>query len=185
MKFHRKNFFIVTGAPGVGKTSLIESLGKDFSVESEPAREVIAEQRATNGSGLWENDRKLFIDLLLTRSLEKYSQYSQQQIVLFDRGIPDNIAYANSGAINNTDYVKASQDYRYNKYVFLLNPWEKIYGTDDERNMTFQEVEKFHQQIIKVYRELDYMFIEVPNGDVAERTSFVENHLVNLQSGEW
>lgn len=56
----------------------------------EPAREVLAEQRASGGRGTWEQDASLFVNLLLQRSIEKYeAAHGSGQRVLFDRGIPD------------------------------------------------------------------------------------------------
>lgn len=72
----KENLYIITGAPGVGKSTLISRFGEQEIVETEPAREIIGEQRALGGTGLWEKDRKLFVDLLLSRSIEKYTNAS-------------------------------------------------------------------------------------------------------------
>ncbi len=54
---------IITGAPGTGKTTLIEALrNSGLRCMAEPAREVIAEQRAIDGQGVWERDTRLFLD---------------------------------------------------------------------------------------------------------------------------
>jgi predicted ATPase len=65
------NLFILTGAPGSGKTSILGRLGNEFRCVNEPAREILAEQRATGGSGTWDQDASLFVHLLLQRSIEK------------------------------------------------------------------------------------------------------------------
>ena len=48
------NLFILTGAPGSGKTTILDRLGNEFRCVNEPAREILAEQRATGGSGMWD-----------------------------------------------------------------------------------------------------------------------------------
>jgi predicted ATPase len=59
--------FILTGAPGSGKTAILSRLIDGFRCVDEPAREVLAEQRATGGRGTWDQDLSLFVHLLLQR----------------------------------------------------------------------------------------------------------------------
>ena len=83
------NLFILTGAPGTGKTAIRRQLGNEFRCVDEPAREILAEQRATGGSGTWDLDASLFVHLLLQRSIPKYAMArSSGETVVFDRGIP-------------------------------------------------------------------------------------------------
>ena len=60
------------GAPGSGKSTILDALGGDIRVMGEPAREVLAEQRAIDGDGTHDRDRSLFVALLLQRSIDKY-----------------------------------------------------------------------------------------------------------------
>jgi hypothetical protein len=66
--------FILTGAPGSGKTAILDKIRTEFRCVDEPAREVLAEQRATGGRGTWDQDPSLFVQLLLQRSLQKYEE---------------------------------------------------------------------------------------------------------------
>ncbi len=93
---YKNNFFILTGAPGVGKTSLINHLRKHgYKCIDEPARKILAEQRAIGGSGLPEINPALFTELLLLHSIESYNELSRQtEVVIFDRGVVDSIGYA-------------------------------------------------------------------------------------------
>src|SRR6266536_2029706 len=89
------NLLILTGAPGSGKTAILNQLRSEFRCVDEPAREVLAEQRATGGIGTWDQDRFLFVHLLLQRSIQKYqSALRSGRTVVFDRGIPDCVVYA-------------------------------------------------------------------------------------------
>ena len=48
----RNNAYIITGAPGVGKTTLIHALQKQaVQCIEEPARQIIIEQRLIQGDG--------------------------------------------------------------------------------------------------------------------------------------
>lgn len=73
MNSRQNNFYIITGGPGVGKTTVLNELGKSgYSVVPENARKIIQEQVATKGDGLpWKN-KKLYIDLMLTASVASY-----------------------------------------------------------------------------------------------------------------
>ena len=174
-EYKRENFYILTGAPGVGKSTLLSALKQSYSTVSEPAREVISRQRSTSGNGLWHQDRNLFVRLLLEKSIEKYDQGDLNELTFFDRGIPDNTAYASYGELEIKPFREATRKYRYNQKAFILSPWEDIYTTDEERNMTFKEVINFHEHILDAYR--DYDLIEVPKGDLIERVKFIEQHI--------
>jgi predicted ATPase len=49
---------VITGPPGSGKTPIVDELvAAGFTGVAEPAREVIAEQRAHGGDGVWDRNR--------------------------------------------------------------------------------------------------------------------------------
>jgi predicted ATPase len=62
---------ILTGAPGSGKTAILDGVGADIRCVGEPAREVLPEQRSAGGAGTPDRDPWLFVDLLLRRSIDK------------------------------------------------------------------------------------------------------------------
>lgn len=163
---------ILTGAPGTGKTTVINLLrNRGFICIDEPAREIIAEQRAVGGLGVWERDTRLFIELLLSRSIKNYSLASGE-LTIFDRGIPDCIAYAELAGLSLPHGVAATKQYRYEDVV-IFPPWEDIYCTDDERTMTFKAARQFHEVLMKVYEKFGYRVWEVGSGSVEERAAWV------------
>ncbi len=169
------NLFILTGAMGSGKTTIVESLKlKGFNIVDEPARQILAEQRLFAGNGVPENDPQLFTELMLSRSLYFYNKHKNtDKPVLFDRGVPDMIAYASLFNLDLNFVKQAAQAYRYNKYVFITAGWEEIYQTDDERTMSYQEAEAFGQSLRTIYQELDYNLIEVPQSPAQERSEYI------------
>lgn len=176
MSFQKGNYFILTGAPGVGKTSLRQELEKaSIQCVPEPARIVLAEQRATQGIALPEKNPILFCKKLLQRSIQDYETYQNyDEPVVFDRGVPDNIAYAGCFDLETASYFTEAEKYPYNKTVFLLPPWGEIYATDDERQMNFNQVCEFHKLICAAYNELGYSLVEVPRDTVQNRAAFVK-----------
>lgn len=170
----KNNFFILTGAPGTGKSSLIQVLEKNFQCVHEPAREIISEQRAIQGEGTSDQNEKLFVELLLSRSIAKYNEQKEgQRPVFFDRGIPDVIGYAASYKLPLEKFERASEIYRYNKTVFVLFPWESIYCTDEERRMTFEQTIVFHKSLMAAYEKCGYQILELPFASIEERADFI------------
>ena len=167
---YKPNFFVITGGPGVGKTTLLEALAQQgFPYVPEIAREIIREQVAQNGDALpWANI-PAYTHLMLSRSVESFKQHQKQEAVLFfDRGIPDTLAY---------ELQHAVQDFRYNPQVFILPPWPEIYETDSERKQTYQEAVETYDVMLVTYQQLDYSPIIVPKGTPEERANFVINTL--------
>jgi predicted ATPase len=165
---------ILTGAPGTGKTAVVRAMPSDVVVVQEPARDVLAEQRAAGRPISNDGDEDRFVDLLLRRSIEQFDYALRLDgTILFDRGIPDCIAYAAYLGADMRRSLEASESHRYQPPVLLLTPWEEIYRTDDERTMTFQDVMAFHRAIRAAYRTAGYEIVEVPKASVDDRAAFV------------
>jgi predicted ATPase len=176
------NYFILTGAIGSGKSTILKELQKrSFTCVDEAARQILKEQRDIHGKGTPEQDPELFTYLLLSRSIYQYRQMIDSPgSVIFDRGIPDNVGYADLFKMNNHPFVNASNQYRYNRHVFFLQAWKEIYKNDDERKMTFKQSEIFGNRIREIYVKLGYSLIEVPSGSPGFRTEFIINSLTKL-----
>ena len=168
------NLFILTGAPGTGKTAILRRLGNEFRCVDEPAREILAEQRATGGSGTWDQDPSLFVHLLLQRSIEKYAMARRsEETVVFDRAIPDCVVYAVLAGSDPTPSLKAVDVHRYQPHVLFLEPWSDIYETDEERIMSFDDTVSFSQTLRDVYERSGYTLVEVPRDSIGGRATFV------------
>jgi predicted ATPase len=168
------NLFILTGAPGSGKTAILGQLGNEFRCVDEPAREVLAEQRATGGSGTWDQDASLFVHLLLQRSIDKYAVARRSgETVIFDRGIPDCIVYALRAGADPTPSLEAVDVYRYQPHVLFIEPWSDIYETDEERIMSFDDTVSFSRTLREVYERSGYRLVDVPRDSIADRATFV------------
>ncbi len=175
----KDNYYILTGAPGTGKSTLINSLRENghFCID-EPAREIIAEQKAIDGMGIYEKNPQLFIELILSRSICRYNQNKEHNYpVIFDRAIPDIIAYSKLCAYENNSFKKSAMIYQYNTKVFYLPIWDKIYSNDEDRKMTLKDAKDFDKLIRQSYRDLNYELIEVPLESVAARVEFIEKHI--------
>jgi predicted ATPase len=170
---------ILTGAPGTGKSAILDQLKGAFRCVDEPAREVLAEQRSTGGRGTWDQDPPLFVHLLLQRSIEKYEAACRSgETVIFDRGIPDCVVYALLAGTDPTPSRTAVGAFRYQSHVLFVEPWADIYRTDDERIMTFEDTVSFSEGLRNVYEGSGYTLVHVPRMSIDERAGFVREFIV-------
>lgn len=171
--------YILTGAPGSGKTAILDQVGADIRRVDEPAREILAEQRALGGSGTHDRDPSLFVELLLRRSIDKHEAAAQRWggPTLFDRGVPDCIAYAVLMEIDPTPSLLASEVYRYHPEILILEPWEEIYSVDDERTMSFADTLPFQEALLEAYERAGYVLVDVPRDSVVNRAAFVREFI--------
>jgi predicted ATPase len=172
------DLWILTGAPGTGKTAVLDELRGDLRCVDEPARRVLARQRAAAGVGTPEQDASRFVDLLLELAIADHETASRQAgPTLFDRGIPDCIAYAVHLGVDPGPSVEASERHRCHDEVLVLEPSEAIYTRDDERTMSFDQTVTFHDELAAAYDRAGYRLIPVPYGTVQTRVAFVRHRI--------
>ena len=175
------NFYILSGAMGAGKSAVLSRL-RDLGIPCvpEPAREILAEQRLIQAMGVPEKNADLFSMLMLSRSIHNYYENrAMATAVVFDRGIPDMIAYARLFKLDETSYTNAAQEFRYNPTVFYLPAWEEIYTNDSERKMSFEDAKAFGAVVKSIYEELGYLILEVPRFSLEERVQFILARIAN------
>ncbi len=176
------NLFVITGGPGVGKTTLIRELSNaGFTVVEEDARKIIQAQMLADGDALpWKN-KALYAKLMLEASVRSYQSIKDKQPskpVFFDRGILDAICYMNMENIPIPSAMKAmGLAHPYAPKVFILPPWKEIYQTDNERKQTWEEAGFTFEKMKETYLDYGYEVIEVPKTDVKTRRRFIESYL--------
>ena len=186
MNSRQNNFYIITGGPGVGKTTVLNELEKTgYSVVPENAREIIKEQIVTKGDGLpWKN-KELYIDLMLKASVDSYKlaeANDSSSICFFDRGILDALCYAEMVGLGISDEMnEIIINHQYNNKVFIFPPWFEIYRTDNERKQTWKEAELTFQKVKETYLKYSYDIIEVPKDTVENRKSYILENLNDLK----
>lgn len=170
---------IITGAMGGGKSTVLKLLkNQGFITVNEPARDILSEQRSIGDEGIPGKNSKLFTQLLLSRAIYQYKQMqSINEIVIFDRGIPDNIAYAQLFKLNYLPAHHAAKLYLYDTNIFIFPAWKEIYTTDEERVMPFVAAKTFGEEVQKIYKNYGYNLIEMPLLSPEERVEFIKANL--------
>ncbi len=174
---------VITGGPGTGKTSLIKNLEeKGYFCFHEVIRDLTLEAKKQGDPKKFVSNPLAFVDdplrfnqHLFEARLSHFKEGNnlKGQIIFYDRGIPDVLAYMRYfEQPYPNDFIKVCREYRYDG-VIVLPPWEAIYATDEERLETFQEAKDIHSELLAMYAEFQYPPIMVPKGSIEARTEFI------------
>lgn len=169
-------FFVITGGPGSGKSTLITALSAGgFLCMPEAGRAVIQEEVAIGGTALPWADRAAFAERMLSEDIRSYREAEKLYgPVIFDRAVPDVFGYLKLSGLPVPPHVEqAAYTFRYNSSVFIAPPWQEIFVQDSERKQTWKEAEATYHVMVDVYSELGYDLIPLPRAPVPERVQFV------------
>lgn len=175
-----KRFFVITGGPGSGKTTLIEALARcGLGAMPEAGRAIIQDQTRIGGAGWHGQDRRLFAELMLGWEMRSWHEArALDGPVFFDRGVPDVIGYLDLYEGHVPDHVlRAAALFRYNPTVFLAPPWPEIFGPDDERRQGFDEAVATADAMSRAYSAAGYDVLPLPLASVDARVDFVRDHI--------
>ncbi|MGB3773763.1 MAG: ATP-binding protein [Leeuwenhoekiella sp.] len=168
------------GGPGTGKTTLINALkNQGYIIFEEVSRKIIKNAQLEGVKQLFLADPFLFSKKLLEGRIAHYkaAEGLKENHVLYDRGIPDIIAYLNyANEKAPPEFAQACEDYRYDR-VLMLPPWEAIHTVDEERYEDFEKATQLHNHLVKTYKGYNYNLIAVPKATVEERVNFVKKIL--------
>ena len=164
--------YILTGGPGVGKTSVINELREQgFYTNGEVADYLIKRGLETNSNLLPWKDRDGFQRAVLETQLRWEKEFAEDtEIAFLDRGVADGIAYYRiDGLEAPREITEAARNAKYEK-VFLLEPIE-AYENTKVRREDAETAKRIHCEIERAYRELGYEIVRIPAEPIKQRVS--------------
>jgi predicted ATPase len=183
---YQPNYFIISGGPGSGKSSIIDRLdARGFTTVGETGRAIIREQAESGGDATHTGDAAAFGALMLERGIADYRRMRQvDEPVFFDRGIAELAGYWRLiGQPVPPRVTSAVEEYRSNPLVFLAPPWREIYRQDAERKQDWDEAVRTFELVREAYFEAGYRAVELPLDTVARRVSFILGAVDDAEGG--
>ncbi len=172
--------YIITGGPGSGKTTLLEHLKiLGYPTKREVARELIELQMDNGGAVFPWSNRDKFDEVLASMSRKDYFESSRYPVTFFDGCMLDIIPWRRYLGLSTNRYSHLVEKYRFEREVFVLDPWDEIYLTDSVRPFSIEESILISNEIQKFYSELNFRVIDVPVLPPSERAAFVLGALEN------
>lgn len=169
-------WYVITGAPSSGKTTLINSLAKiGYHTVPEAARTLI-DREMKEGKTL-EDIRKNEIEFqrkVLEIKIKTEKELPKNKIVFFDRGIPDTIAYFNLYDSNIEEVLNLCKEKNYRK-IFLLE--NLLFEKDYARVENDERANKLQSLLRKAYSDLGYEIIDIPVMPVEKRLEIILSNI--------
>ena len=173
---------VLIGGPGTGKSSVLNELGnRGYTCYEEVSREVTKAAQEQGIDQLFLTEPLTFSELLLDARINQFLEAEKEssEVVFIDRGIPDVLAYMDYVKSDYPDhFVSAAKNHRYDR-VFSMEPWERIFVSDNERYENFEQAKEIHEYIVNTYKHFEYDITNIPIATVEERTDFIIDHLNN------
>jgi predicted ATPase len=171
-----QHFFVLTGGPGSGKSTLIAALQRaGYAHSIEAGRGIIQDQLAIGGGALPWIDPGAFAELMLSWEMRSYHMAKDAAgPVFFDRGVPDVVGYLRLLNRPVPPHIeRAAQLFCYNRLVLIAPPWEEIFRQDRERKQDYSEAVRTYEAMASTYSAYGYELIEIPCASVEVRMNFV------------
>jgi predicted ATPase len=171
--------FIITGAPGAGKTAIIRQLELDgFSVVEEAATDVIAAAHTQGTVQPWTDPS--FIDVItnLQRDRQIRASYQPDEIQFHDRcavctaALAVYLGYPLSPFLAS-ELERVKKEAIYQNRVFFVRNLGFVTPTE-ARRITFEETVRFERIHEETYRDLGFELVSVEPTSLVERVSIIK-----------
>ncbi|MBE1490564.1 AAA family ATPase [Plantactinospora soyae] len=174
--------YILTGAPGAGKTTIVAALrDRGYAVVDEAATDVIAREQALGRDEPWRDAGFIDAVTLLQRDRQEQPAPPATTVQVFDRSPICTLALAHYAGRPVTPTLAREIDRVvgegiYQPRVFFVHLLGFITPTAARRITLAQSVrfERFHEQ---AYREHGFELVDVPAGTLEVRMKLVDEYI--------
>jgi predicted ATPase len=174
--------FIITGAPGAGKTAIIRQLELDgYSVVEEAATDVIAGAQAQGTEEPWRDPS--FIDAIVRLQKERQIRASWQpdEIQFHDRSAVCTAALAEylgypASPILGSELERIRGEAIYQRRVFFVRSLGFVKPTE-ARRISLEEAVRFEKIHEEIYRGLGFELVPVAAGSVEDRVRMIKERI--------
>lgn len=178
--------FIITGAPGAGKTAIIRQLELDgFSVVEEAATDIIAAAQAQGTLQPWTDPS--FIDAIanLQRDRQLRASYQPDEVQFHDRSVVCTAALAvylghAFSPVLSAELERVQRESIFQKRVFFIRNLGFITPTE-ARRITLEETLRFEKIHEEIYQDFGFELVSVEPGTVAERVRAITHSTTALR----
>jgi predicted ATPase len=179
-------WYVLTGAPGSGKTAIVRQLEQDgFRVVEEAATDVIALEHALGHAEPWASPGFADQIVALQRQREQLAAADHGGApVFFDRSPVCTLALCRFlghpvSPLLAAEVDRAVAGQRYGEAVFFVRSQGFVTPTA-ARRITPQDAAAFEKVHEETYRELGFRLIEVAAGPLAARVAVVKRAAASL-----
>ncbi len=178
MKQRQNNWYVITGAPCSGKTTLLQKLeAKNFHISYEAAR-IYIDEEMKKGRTLKDirKNEVSFQKTVLKLKIELEKNLNKEEIIFFERGIHDSSAYYKLCGVKEDSLLKDAIKNSFYKKVFVLDILS--YKKDYARVEDIEQAKKLDLSLEKSYQEAGMNVIRVPVLSLQKRIDFILDRIV-------
>jgi predicted ATPase len=178
MAYDSKNWYVITGGPSTGKTTLLLELEKlGHAIIPEAARTWI-DQNLAKGLSIEQMraDEKMFQEDIARLKQKIESAHPADTLTFLDRGMHDTLAYLRHYGFGIEDWIQKAVEGSHYKKVFVLEPlaaFQKDYARTEDQDFTQKLTKLLHD----AYKEYGMKPISVPAMPITQRVAFVLEHV--------
>ena len=171
------NWYVVTGGPSSGKTTLVNRLAElGYQTAVEDARHYLDLQRLEGHSVEEVRARHREFQLaVLKMQIANEARFGPEDLVFFDRAIPDSIAYYRFLSLKPDPLLKTALKHNHYRKAFVLDLLEL--HPDYARTEDEAEQHRLHALILQAYHEQGIEIVKVPVLPIDERVQYVLDRL--------
>jgi len=181
--------YVLTGAPGAGKTAIVRSLEiAGYPVVEEAATDVIALGQALGRAEPWQDPEFIGEVIALQRQRQDRARQACADAgaaVFFDRSPACTLALARFLSFSVTPLLhgevsRALADGGYEPTVCFVRNQGFVQPTA-ARRISFEDSLAFERLHEQVYRDLGFRLVEVPPGPLADRVALIRQTVTRKQ----